>query len=103
MNHFAVRRAGVLLAKAAFLLFGLAAIWMMLSLVEPDGIYPWWLVTLASVGSMSVGCCFLLGALICEDELNEDERRAQKVPVRKIERRPRSKASARTPAWAVRA
>ena len=50
MNHFAVRRAGVLLAKAAFLLFGLAAIWMMLSLVEPDGIYPWWLVTLASVG-----------------------------------------------------
>ena len=80
MNHFAVRRAGVLLAKAAFLLFGLAAIWMMLSLVEPDGIYPWWLVTLASVGSMSVGCCFLLGALICEDELDEDERRAQKVP-----------------------
>ena len=87
MNHFAVRRAGVLLAKAACLLFGLAAIWMMLSLVEPDGIYPWWLVTLASVGSMSVGCCFLLGVLICEDELDEDERRAQKVPVRKIERR----------------
>ena len=87
MNHFAVRRAGVVLAKAVFLLCGLGAIWMMLSLVEPGGIYPWWLVMLASVGSMSVGCCFLLGALICEDELNEDERRAQKVPVRKIERR----------------
>ena len=55
--------------------------------IDPDRIYPWWLVTLASVGSMSVGCCFLLGALICEDELDEDERRAQKVPVRKIERR----------------
>lgn len=87
MNHFAVRRAGVLLAKAVFLLFGLVAAWLLLSLVEPDGIYPWWMVMLASVGSMSVGYCFLLGALICEDELNEDERRAQKVPVRKIERR----------------
>lgn len=87
MNHFAVRRAGVLLAKAVFLLFGLVAAWLLLSLVEPDGIYPWWMVMLASVGSMSVGCCFLLGALICEYELNEDERRAQKVPVRKIERR----------------
>ena len=87
MNHFAVRRAGVLLAKAAFLLFGLAAIWMMLSLVEPDGIYPWWLVTLAGVGAFSVGCCFLFGALICEEELKEDERKAKKVPVRKIERR----------------
>lgn len=87
MNHFAVRRAGVLLAKAVFLLFGLVAAWLLLSLVEPDGIYPWWMVMLASVGSMSVGCCFLLGALICEDELNKDERRAQKVLVRKIERR----------------
>ena len=87
MNHFAVRRAGVVLAKAVFLMCSLGAIWMMLSLVEPDGIYPWWLVMLASVGAFSVGCCFLLGALICEDELDEDERRAQKAPVRKIERR----------------
>lgn len=86
MNHFAVRRAGVLLAKAAFLLFGLAAIWMMLSLVEPDGIYPWWLVTLASVGSMCLGCTFLIGAMVAEDELNENIARAQQVPVRKIER-----------------
>ena len=87
MNHFAVRRAGVVLAKAVFLLCGLGAIWMMLSLVEPGGIYPWWLVMLASVGAFSVGCCFLFGALICEDELDEDERRAQKAPARKIERR----------------
>ena len=87
MNHFAVRRAGVLLAKAVFLLCGLGAIWMMLSLVEPGGIYPWWLVMLASVGAFSVGCCFLFGALICEEELKEDERKAKKVPVRKIERR----------------
>ena len=87
MNRFAVRRAGVTLAKAVFLLFGLAAVWLLLSLVEPDGFYPWWLVTLASVGSMSVGCCFLLGALICEEELDKDERRAKEVPVRKIERR----------------
>lgn len=94
MNHFAVRRAGVLLAKAAFLLFGLAAIWMMLSLVEPDGIYPWWLVTLASVGSMCLGCTFLIGAMVAEDELNEDIARAQQVPVRKIERRSSRRHSA---------
>lgn len=87
MNHFAVRWAGVVLAKAAFLLFGLAAVWLLLSLVEPGGIYPWWLVMLASVGAFSVGCCFLFGALICEEELKEDERKAKKVPVRKIERR----------------
>ena len=87
MNHFAVRRAGVLLAKAAFLLFGLAAIWMMLSLVEPDGIFPWWLVTLASVGAFALGCVFLLGALIAEVELKEDMALAKQVPVRKIDRR----------------
>lgn len=87
MNHFAVRRAGVLLAKAAFLLFGLAAIWMMLSLVEPSGVYPWWLVVLASVGAYTLGSVFLLGALICEEELKEDMARAKQVPVRKIDRR----------------
>ena len=87
MKHFYIRKAGILLAKAAFLLCGLGAIWMMLSLVEPSGVYPWWLVVLASVGSMSVGCCFLLGALICEKELKEDMALAKQVPVRKIDRR----------------
>lgn len=29
----------------------------------------------------------MFGALICEEELKEDERKAKKVPVRKIERR----------------
>ena len=85
MQHFYIRKAGILLAKTAFLAFGLGAIWMMLSLVEPGGVYPWWLVVLASVGSMSVGCCFLFGALICEEELKEDMARAKQVPVRKID------------------
>ena len=75
MNHFAVRRAGVLLAKAVFLLFGLWAVWLALSILEP-GAYPWWLVLLASFGSMCAGCCFLLGALIYEDELDKEERLA---------------------------
>lgn len=87
MNHIAIGRAGVLLAKAVFLLFGLGAIWLALSIAEPDAIYPWWLTMLASFGSACVGCCFLLGALIYEDELDEEERRAKKVPVQKIERR----------------
>ena len=87
MKHFYIRKAGILLAKSVFLLCGLGAIWLMLSLVEPGGVYPWWLVVLASVGSMSVGCCFLLGALICEEELKEDMARAKQVPVRKIDRR----------------
>ena len=87
MNHFAVRRAGVLLAKVAFLACGLGSIWMMLSLVEPEGIYPWWMVTLASVGLACVGSMFLLLALAAEDDLRFDESRAQDVPVRKIERR----------------
>ena len=87
MNHFAVRRAGIVLAKAAFLLCGFAAIRMMLSLLKPDSIFPWWLVALASAVSVAVGCCFLLAALICEGQLEEDERLAKKVPVRKIKRR----------------
>lgn len=86
MQHFYIRKAGILLAKSAFLLCGLAAIWMMLSLVEPDG-YPWWLVTLASVWAFTLGCAFLLGALICEEELKEDMDLAKQVPVRKIDRR----------------
>lgn len=86
MQHFYIRKAGILLAKTAFLAFGLGAIWMMLSLVEPD-VYPWWLVVLASVGAFSLGCVFLLGALICEEELKEDMARAKQVPVRKIDRR----------------
>lgn len=98
MQHFYIRKAGILLAKAAFLLCGLGAIWMMLSLVEPSGVYPWWLVVLASVGAFALGCVFLLGALICktlpdmarksnEEELKEDLARAKRVPVRKIDRR----------------
>ena len=81
MQHFYIRKVGILLAKSAFLLCGLGAIWMMLSLVEPDG-YPWWLVVLASVGAFALGCVFLLGALICEESS-----RAKQVPVRKIDRR----------------
>ena len=87
MRHFYIRKAGIFLAKAAFLLCGLGAIWMMLSLVEPDGIFPWWLVTLASVGAFALGCVFLLGALIAEVELKEDMARAKQVPVRKIDRK----------------
>ena len=87
MQHFYIRKVGILLAKSAFLLCGLGAIWMMLSLVEPGGVYPWWLVTLASVGSMCLGCTFLIGAMVAEDELNEDIARSQQVPVRKIDRR----------------
>ena len=87
MRHFYIRKAGILLAKAAFLLCGLGAIWMMLSLVEPDGIFPWWLVTLASVGAFALGCVFLLGALVAEVELKEDMARAKQVPVRKIDRK----------------
>lgn len=86
MQHFYIRKAGILLAKVVFLLCGLGAIWMMLSLVEPGGVYPWWLVTLASVGAMCVGCTFLLGALVAEEELNAEITRAQQVPVRKIDR-----------------
>ena len=86
MQHFYIRKVGILLAKTAFLAFGLGAIWMMFSLVEPDG-YPWWLVTLASVGSMCLGWTFLIGAMVAEDELNEDIARSQQVPVRKIDRR----------------
>lgn len=86
MQHFYIRKVGILLAKTAFLAFGLGAIWMMLSLAEPDG-YPWWLVVLASVGAFALGCVFLLGALIAEEELKEDMARAKQVPVRKIDRR----------------
>lgn len=91
MQHFYIRKVGILLAKSAFSLCGLGAIWMMLSLVEPNGVYPWWLVVLASVGAFALGfalgCVFLLGALICEEELKEDMARAKQVPVRKNDRR----------------
>ena len=60
---------------------------MMLSLVKPGGVYPWWLVILGSVGAFALGCVFLLGALIAESELEEDMARAKQVPVRKIDRR----------------
>ena len=87
MRHFYIRKAGILLAKAAFLLCGLGAIWMMLSLVEPGGVYPWLLVVLASMGAFALGCMFLLGALICEEELKEDMARQKSVPVPRIDRR----------------
>ena len=87
MQHFYIRKAGILLAKAAFLLCGLGASEMMLSLVEPSGVYPWWLVVLASVGAFALGCVFLLGALICEEELKEDMARQKSVPVPHIDRR----------------
>ena len=86
MQHFYIRKVGILLAKSAFSLCGLGTIWMMLSLGEPDG-YPWWLVVLASVGAFALGCVFLLGALIAEVELEEDMAQAKQVPVRKIDRR----------------
>lgn len=87
MQHFYIRKVGILLAKSAFLLCGLGGIWLMLSLVEPSGVYPWWLVVLTSVGAFALGCVFLLGALIAEVELEEDMARAKHVPVRKIDRR----------------
>jgi len=87
MQHFYARKAGILLAKTAFLAFGLGAIWLMLSLVEPSDVYPWWLVVLASVGAFALGCVFLLGALICEEELKEDMARQKSVPVPRIDRR----------------
>lgn len=87
MQHFYIRKVGILLAKSAFLLCSLGGIWMMLSLVEPSGVYPWWLVVLASVWAFALGCVFLLGALIAESELKEDMARAKQVPVRKIDRR----------------
>ena len=85
MIHFTIRKAGVLALKTGFLGFGLLAIWLLGGIAE--GLGPWWLYILASVGSFAVGSVLLGAALIAEDELAAEIARSQSVPVRKIERR----------------
>ena len=85
MKHFTIRKAGILASKCGFVAFGLLAIWLLGGIAE--GLGPWWLYILASVGSFSAGVALLGAALIAEDELAAEIARSQSVPVRKIERR----------------
>ena len=85
MIHFTIRKAGIAAFKCGFVAFGLLAIWLLGGIAE--GLGPWWLYILASVGSFAVGAVLLGAALIAEDELVADIARSQSVPVRKIERR----------------
>ena len=85
MKHFTIRKAGILAFKCGFVAFGLLAIWLLGGIAE--GLGPWWLYILASVGSFAAGVALLGAALIAEDELSAEIARSQSVPVRKIERR----------------
>lgn len=85
MIHFTIRKAGILASKCGFAAFGLLAIWLLGGIAE--GLGPWWLYILASVGSFAVGAVLLGAALIAEDELAAEIARSQSVPVRKIDRR----------------
>ena len=85
MKHFTIRKAGILAFKCGFVAFGLLAIWLLGGIAE--GLGPWWLYILASVGSFAAGVALLGAALIAEDELAAEIARSQSVPVRKIERR----------------
>ena len=85
MIHFTIRKAGIAAFKCGFVAFGLLAIWLLGGIAE--GLGPWWLYILASVGSFAVGALLLGAALIAEDELAAEIARSQSVPVRKIERR----------------
>ena len=85
MKHFTIRKAGILACKCGFVAFGLLAIWLLGGVAE--GLGPWWLYILASVGSFAAGVALLGAALIAEDELAAEIARSQSVPVRKIERR----------------
>ena len=85
MIHFTIRKAGIAAFKCGFVAFGLLAIWLLGGIAE--GLGPWWLYILASVGSFAVGAVLLGAALIAEDELAAEIARSQSVPVRKIERR----------------
>lgn len=85
MRRFYIRKAGIAALKCGFVAFGLLAIWLLGGIAE--GLGPWWLYILASVGSFAVGALLLGAALIAEDELAAEIARSQSVPVRKIERR----------------
>lgn len=85
MKHYHIRKAGILASKCGFVAFGLLAIWLLGGIAE--GLGPWWLYILASVGSFAVGAVLLGAALIAEDELAADIADYKAVPVRKIERR----------------
>lgn len=85
MIHFTIRKAGIAAFKCGFVAFGLLAIWLLGGIAE--GLGPWWLYILASVGSFAVGALLLGAALIAEDELAAEIARSQSVPVRKIDRR----------------
>ena len=85
MIHFTIRKAGIAAFKCGFVAFGLLAIWLLGGIAE--GLGPWWLYILASVGSFAAGAVLLGAALIAEDELAAEIARSQQVPVRKIERR----------------
>ena len=92
MIHFTIRKAGILAFKCGFVAFGLLAIWLLGGIAE--GLGPWWLYILASVGSFAAGAVLLGAALIAEEELAAEIARSQSVPVRKIERRSSQRHSA---------
>lgn len=92
MIHFTIRKAGIAAFKCGFVAFGLLAIWLLGGIAE--GLGPWWLYILASVGSFAAGAVLLGAALIAEDELAAEIARSQQVPVRKIERRSSQRHSA---------
>ena len=92
MIHFTIRKAGITALKCGFVAFGLLAIWLLGGIAEDLG--PWWLYTLARVGSFAVGSVLLGAALAADDELAAEIARAQQVPVRKIGRRSSRRHSA---------
>ena len=84
MQHFYIRKAGIMALKCGFVAAGLFAIWLLGGMAENPAL--WWLYALASVGSMSAG--LLLGLSVeAETELDRIEARRKSVPVPKIDRR----------------
>lgn len=88
MQHFYIRRAGIMALKCGFVAAGLFAIWLLGGMAENPAL--WWLYALASVGSMSAGLLLLGLSVEAETELDRIEARRKSVPVSKIERRNRA-------------
>lgn len=73
MQHLSIRKAGILLAKAAFLLCGLLAIWIFAGIVEH--LDQWWLYLLAAAGSAFIGLLILDTAAKAEHDPDNDATR----------------------------
>ena len=73
MRNNRMSATSIFVLKLGFVLFGLLAIWILAGMAE--GLGPWWLYILASVGSATIGILMLGTAAKAERDPDNDATR----------------------------